>query len=73
MQPFSYTGLKAIHDQKIREALEYQHLHVKPETQKQHLLQSLAMFFAHVAWLEKYVRTWSDRKFHERKIGEGVE
>jgi hypothetical protein len=70
MQPFSYTSLKVIHDQKIREALEHQRLYAKPKMQKQSRLQIFGTFFARVAWREICARKWGDRKFNESKIGE---
>jgi hypothetical protein len=41
MYPFSYTGLKIVHDEKIQEALERQCLDAKQETQGQGLLRAL--------------------------------
>ena len=46
MHPFSYTGLKIIHDQKIQEALEQQRLYAGQETQRQGLLQTFGKFLA---------------------------
>ena len=46
MHPFSYTGLKIIHDQKIQEALERQRLYVGQETQRPGLLQTFGKFLA---------------------------
>jgi hypothetical protein len=46
MYPFSYTGLKIIHDQKIQEALEQQRLYAGQETQRQGLLQTIGKFLA---------------------------
>lgn len=39
MYPFSYTGLKIIHDQKIQEALEHQQLDAEQKTQRRVLHQ----------------------------------
>ncbi|MDQ2717272.1 MAG: hypothetical protein M3Z08_20420 [Chloroflexota bacterium] len=47
MYPFSYTGLKIVHDQKAQEALGQQCLDAEQATQKQGLLQTLKMFLAH--------------------------
>ncbi len=46
MQPFSYTSLKIIHDQKIQEALEQQRLYAGQETQTQGLPQAFGKFLA---------------------------
>jgi hypothetical protein len=46
MYPFSYTGLKTIHDQKIREALEHQRFYVGQEAQRQRLLETFVKFLA---------------------------
>ena len=46
MHPFSYTGLKIIHDQKIQEALEQQRLNTGQETHSQGLLQTFGKFLA---------------------------
>jgi hypothetical protein len=46
MHPFSYTGLKIIHDQKIQEALEQQRLEAGQEVQRQGLLQTFGKFLA---------------------------
>ena len=46
MYPFSYTGLKMIHDQKIQEALERQRLYAEQETQRPGLLQTFGKFLA---------------------------
>ena len=46
MYPYSYTGLKIIHDQKIREALEHQRFYVGQEAQRHRLLQSFGKVLA---------------------------
>ena len=46
MGPFSYTGLKIIHDQKIEEALEHHRFFVGQETQKRGLPQTFGTFLA---------------------------
>ncbi len=46
MHPFSYTGLKIIHDQKIQEALEQHRLYAGQETQRQGWLQTFEKFLA---------------------------
>lgn len=46
MHPFSYSGLKIIHDEKVQEALEQQRPYIGQEMQRQGLLQTLATFFA---------------------------
>jgi hypothetical protein len=46
MHPFSYTGLKIVHDQKIQEAMKQQCLYARQETQWQGLLQMFSKFLA---------------------------
>ena len=46
MYPFSYTGLKLIHDQKVREALERERLYAEQKTQRRDLRQAFSEFFA---------------------------
>ena len=46
MYPFSYTGLKIIHGQKIREALEHQRFYAGQEAQRQRLEQTFGKFLA---------------------------
>ncbi len=46
MYPFSYTGLKIIHDEKIQEALERQRLYAGQEKQRPGPLQTLGKFLA---------------------------
>ena len=46
MHPFSYTGIKIIHDQKIQEALERQRLYAGQETQRQRLFRAFGKFLA---------------------------
>jgi hypothetical protein len=46
MYPFSYTGLKIIHDQEIQEALERKYPGVEQETQGQGLFQTFGAFLA---------------------------
>ncbi len=46
MQPFSYSGLKIIHDQKIQEALEQQRHYAGQEMRRQGLLQAFGKLFA---------------------------
>jgi hypothetical protein len=47
MPPFSYIGLRIIHEQKIQEALEQQRQYIGQETPEQsllHLLQKIVRF-----------------------------
>jgi len=44
MQPFSYTGLKIIHDQNIQEALEQHRLYAGQQTHRPGLLQMFGKF-----------------------------
>ncbi len=46
MQPFSYTYLKIVQDQKIKEALEHSRFSTGQETQKRGLLQNCGAFLA---------------------------
>ena len=46
MYPFSYTGLKLIHDQKVREALERERLYAEQKTQRRDLRQAFSEFLA---------------------------
>jgi hypothetical protein len=46
MPPFSYTGLKIVHDQKIEEALEHYRFAEAQRTQKRGVLQSVTAFLA---------------------------
>lgn len=41
MVPFSYTSMKLIHDEEIREALERYRLSTQPKRHRQGLLQAL--------------------------------
>lgn len=45
MYPFSYTSIKVIHDQKVREALEQQHFSKEQKAQGQDLLQAFKKLF----------------------------
>lgn len=49
MQPFSYSGVKIIHDQQIEDALERQRLHAGQESHRYGPLQALGKFFARFA------------------------
>ncbi len=46
MYPFSYTGLKIVHDQEIQEALAQQCLDTGQATQRQGLIQMFKKFLA---------------------------
>jgi hypothetical protein len=46
MHPFSYTSIKIIHDEKIREALEHHRLCAGQETRKHGLFQAFGKLLA---------------------------
>lgn len=46
MLPFSYTSMKLIHDEDIREALERYRFYTKPKIQRQGLLQAFSKALA---------------------------
>ena len=46
MHPFSYTGIKIIHDERIREALENHRLYAGQETRKHGLIQAFGKLLA---------------------------
>jgi hypothetical protein len=46
MYPYSYTSLKIIHDQEIREALERKYSGAEQKTQRQGLSQMFGAFLA---------------------------
>jgi hypothetical protein len=46
MWPIPYTGLKTVHDQEIKEALEHSRFSAEQATQKRHLRQTLSAFLA---------------------------
>jgi hypothetical protein len=45
MYPFSYTGLKIIHDQKVQQALEQHHHYAGQKTHRQNPLRAFGMLF----------------------------
>lgn len=47
MWPVPYTGLKTVHDQKIKEALEHSRFSAEQATQKHSLRQTFGAFLAH--------------------------
>ena len=47
MWPIPYTGLKAVHDQQINEALERSRFSAEYATQKHSLRQTFGAFLAH--------------------------
>jgi hypothetical protein len=49
MQPFSYTGLKIVQDQKIAEALKHHRFSTEPDAKKPGLFHALGVFLARFA------------------------
>ncbi len=46
MYPFSYTGLKSVHDQQVQESLERSRLDAERATYRQGLFQAVEQFIA---------------------------
>jgi len=46
LHPYSYTGLKIVHDRKIQEALDDQRLYAGQERQRQGLIQTIGTILA---------------------------
>ena len=46
MPPFSYTGMRLIHDEKVQEALERYRFYAEPKRQRQGLLHAFGKALA---------------------------
>lgn len=55
MYPFSYTGVKIIHDQKLREAQEQRRRDAGQKTKRQRILRAFRVFLTslHISFVQR--------------------